>query len=231
MATRSLYDLLNGENASGDMSLAIGVTNPASVVQRRRFVADKTFFLTGGTTKDLYTWNFATNSSATVAHNHDGMFVQTGSTATNSNFTLDWENERPFDAKASVGVWCLKDYIHPDSTNWFNETGFGYTLGNTGHFYENHSGQTNYRLQTSQGESHTMHDSGVPRENRMIVIKLDNRESSCGMSLDGKLRVTATSGLQTSDRMQPTSYCNRGTTGGGSGAQMCSYRYCEAMNT
>ena len=232
MVTRSLYDLLNGENSSGNIDLSIGTANPAAVVQRKRFVADKTFFATGGTTQDEYTWRFGTNCSATKTNTTEGMLCQTTGTANNRDFSLDWEDERPFDAKASIGIWCLKDYIHYDSTNWFNETGLGYTKGNTGHFFENHSAQTHYRLQTSQAETHTMHATGVPRQgSEMILIKINNAEASCSMSLYGKLRVTATSGLQTSDRMQPTSYCNRGTNTPSGIALKTIYRYCEVMNT
>ena len=52
------------------------------------------------------------------------------------------------------------------------------------------------------------------------------------MSLYGTLRVTATSGLQTTSGMQPQVYCNRGTSGSaGSNALECSFRYYEAYNT
>ena len=38
MAQQSLYDLLNGENASGNPDLAQGVANPDAVVARQRLV-------------------------------------------------------------------------------------------------------------------------------------------------------------------------------------------------
>ena len=118
------------------------------------------------------------------------------------------------------------------SNNWFLEVGMGYQTGSTGHFFEHHTGQTNIRLQTSQSENHSHHDTGVPVENRWFTVRIENKASSCDMSFDGRLRVTATSGLQTSDRMQPTIYGNRGTSqSAGSTALSSIFRYFEAMNT
>ena len=235
MAQRSLYDLLNGENASGNPSLAEDAANPDAVVGRSRFIE---YFVGGGATGGFDrtdVWDTSdSNSSPTFTQNQEGIKISTGSTATNSNFWIDWNDKRPFDAKSSEGIWTIKPEMTAQSlsNNWFLEVGMGYQTGSTGHWFEHHTGQTYINLQTSQGEGHTNHYTGVPVDNRWFTVRIENKASSCDMSLDGRLQVTATSGLQTSDRMQPTMYGNRGTSqSAGSVALSCTFRYFEAMNT
>jgi len=235
MAQQSLYDLLNGENASGNPDLAVNVANTDAVVGRSRFIE---YFVGGGATGGFDrtdVWDTSdSNSSPTFAQNQEGIKFTTGSTATNSNFIMNWAEKRPFDAKSSECIWTFKPEMVTlaQSNNWFLEVGIGYATGNTFHGFSHHTGQTNIRLQTSQSESHSHHYTGVPVENRWFTVRIENKASSCDMSFDGKLQVTATSGLQTSDRMQPTVYGNRGTSSSaGSTALASTFRYFEAMNT
>ena len=233
MAQQSLYDLLNGENSSGNPDLGDEVANPDAVIGRSRFIE---YFVGGGNTGGFDRtsgWDTSeSNSSPTFQTGQEGIKFSTGGTATNSNFWINWNNKRPFDAKSSECIWTFKPDLAPTSTNWFLEVGMGYQTGSTSHVFSHHTGQTYIRLQTSQGETHTQHYTGVLVDNRWFTVRIENKASSCDMSFDGKLQVTATSGLQTNDRMQPTVYGNRGTSSNaGSTALMSTFRYFEAMNT
>ena len=232
MAQQSLYDLLNGENASGNPDLGDEVANPQAVVGRSRFIE---YFVGGGNTggfdRTAHWHTGESNSSPTFQQGQEGIKFSTGSTGTNSNFIVNWDDRRPFDEKSSECIWTFKPEMptNAQANNWFLEVGIGWQQGNTWNGFD---GQTNIRLQTSQSESHSHHYTGVPVENRWFTVRIENKASSCDMSFDGKLQVTATSGLQTSDRMQPTVYGNRGTSSSaGSTALASTFRYFEAMNT
>ena len=239
MAQQSFYDLLNGENSSGNPDLAVNIANTDAVVGRSRFIE---YFVGGGNTGGFDrtdVWDTSdSNSNPTFTQGgmvsgegYYGTKFSTGSTATNSNFIMNWNDKRPFDAKSSECIWTFKPDLAPTSTNWFLEVGMGYATGNTFHGFEHSTSQTYISLQTSQSESHTLHNTGVPVENRWFTVRIENKASSCDMSFDGRLQVTATSGLQTSDRMQPTVYGNRGTNSPSGTALSTIFRYFEAMNT
>ena len=121
-----------------------------------------------------------------------------------------------------------------DTTNWFAEVGIGQGKeGGKGHRFYAHSGSSypNIQLSTYQSSS-TFVDTGEPEGYKWYSVKIENKSSSCEMSLYGTLRATATSGLQTDSGMQPQVYCNRGTSGSlGSEAMECSFRYMECYNT
>jgi hypothetical protein len=181
-------------------------------------------------------WTTSTNSNATftMADEVDGgLKVSTGATATNSNFYLSFNNKRQYSHTGSVSIFVIKPQIHRSlTTNWFAEVGIGNgNLGGKGHRFYAHSNNANIQLSTTEGSA-TLVDTGVTEESVWYAVKIENKLSSCEMSLSGTLKATATTGLQTTSGMQPQTYANRGTSGSaGSNSLDISYRYMECYNT
>ena len=181
-------------------------------------------------------WN-KTETGASIEMNDEadgGLKLYTTSTGTNSNFTMDFDNKRPFSHTGSVCVFTLNaDVQQASTTNWFLQVGLGHTVGNTGHWLSAKSAQSYLRLQTSQSESATYSaDTTVLNSPDWVTAKIENKSSSCDLLLNGTVAVTNSSGLQTSTGMQPNVYGNRGTSGSaGSNPLVCKLRYFEAYNT
>jgi hypothetical protein len=163
-----------------------------------------------------------------------GLKLYTTSTGTNSNFTMNFDNKRQYAHDGSVCIFTLNaDVQQASTTNWFLQVGLGHTVGNTGHWLSAKSAQSYLRLQTSQSESATYSaDTTVSNSPDWVTAKIENKSSSCDLSLNGTVAVTNSSGLQTSTGMQPVVYGNRGTSGSaGSNPLVCKLRYFEAYNT
>ena len=232
MTQQSLYDLLNGENASGNPDLGDEVANPQAVVGRSRFIE---YFVGGGNTggfdRTAHWHTGESNSSPTFQQGQEGIKFSTGSTGTNSNFIVNWDDRRPFDEKSSECIWTFKPEMptNAQANSWFLEVGVGWQQGNTWNGFEHNTGQTYIRLTTS-GSNYVY--TGVQLANRWFTTRIESKASSCDMSFDGRLQATATSGLQTATGMQPVVYGNRASnSNAGSVALSCTFRYFEAMNT
>lgn len=202
--------------------------NPLTTVNKQHFVE----WFSGSALDSIWT-TAASSGTFTMDDNVDGgMIAQTTSTATNTNIQINWNNKRPFDETASVCIFTILPEIHEDtSTNWFIKAGMGYTLGNTGHWLDVDSSATYFRLGTSQSESHSYVNSSIVLGNTLLGVKIENKASSCEMTLTGVLEATATTGLQTSTGMQPLFYGNRGTNTPAGSPLTYNLRYFEAYNT
>jgi hypothetical protein len=178
-----------------------------------------------------------TTGGASIEMNDEadgGLKLYTTSTGTNSNFTMNFDNKRQYAHDGSVCIFTLNaDVQQASTTNWFLQVGLGHTVGNTGHWLSAKSAQSYLRLQTSQSESATYSaDTTVSNSPAWVTAKIENKSSSCDLSLNGTVAVTNSSGLQTSTGMQPVVYGNRGTSGSaGSNPLVCKLRYLEAYNT
>lgn len=178
-----------------------------------------------------------TTGGASIEMNDEadgGLKLYTTSTGTNSNFTMNFDNKRQYSHTGSVGIFTVNaDVQQASTTNWFLQVGLGHTVGNTGHWLSAKSAQSYLRLQTSQSESATYSaDTTVSNSPSWVTAKIENKSSSCDLSLNGTVAVTNSSGLQTSTGMQPNVYGNRGTSGSaGSNPLVCKLRYFEAYNT
>jgi len=181
-------------------------------------------------------WN-TTTGGASIEMNDEadgGLKLYTTSTGTNSNFTMNFDNKRQYAHDGSVCIFTVNaDVQQASTTNWFLQVGLGHTVGNTGHWLSAKSAQSYLRLQTSQSEIATYSaDTTVSNSPDWVTAKIENKSSSCDLSLNGTVAVTNSSGLQTSTGMQPVVYGNRGTSGSaGSNPLVCKLRYFEAYNT
>ena len=68
MAQRSLYDLINGEFASGNPNLAVNVANPDAVIARQRFVYDGS-----GKSVPSSVWTLSSGGTGTVTMDFNGL--------------------------------------------------------------------------------------------------------------------------------------------------------------
>ena len=178
-----------------------------------------------------------TTGGASIEMNDEadsGLKLYTTSTGTNSNFTMNFDNKRQYAHDGSVCIFTVNaDVQQASTTNWFLQVGLGHTVGNTGHWLSAKSAQSYLRLQTSQSESSTYSaDTTVSNSPAWVTAKIENKSSSCDLSLNGTVAVTNSLNLQTSTGMQPVVYGNRGTSGSaGSNPLVCKLRYFEAYNT
>ena len=207
------------------------ITTPLSTVKKQHFVE---WFSGKGLNTDV--WDTSdSNGSPTFTMGLGGCTFATTGTATNSNFIASWNDKDPFDVTGSVAIFRIKPEIQSGTSGnvWFSQIGLGYRVGNTGHVFAINNSQTYISLQTSQSETHTRTNTTMLKEDgaRWFNIKIENMASSCNMSFDGRLQVTATSGLQTTDRMQPTVYHNRGYNNPAGVPTKCTFNYFEAYNT
>lgn len=187
-----------------------------------------------GVTSTVGRWTTTTGGASIEMNDDGGLKLYTTSTGTNSNFTMNFDNKRQYAHDGSVCIFTLNaDVQQASTTNWFLQVGLGHTVGNTGHWLSAKSAQSYLRLQTSQSESATYSaDTTVSNSPAWVTAKIENKSSSCDLSLNGTVAVTNSSGLQTSTGMQPVVYGNRGTSGSaGSNPLVCKLRYFEAYNT
>ena len=197
-------------------------------------VAVSNLELYNGVSNTAGRWTTTTGGASIEMNDDGGLKLYTTSTGTNSNFTMNFDNKRQYAHDGSVCIFTLNaDVQQASTTNWFLQVGLGHTVGNTGHWLSAKSAQSYLRLQTSQSESATYSaDTTVSNSPAWVTAKIENKSSSCDLSLNGTVAVTNSSGLQTSTGMQPVVYGNRGTSGSaGSNPLVCKLRYFEAYNT
>jgi len=242
MAQRSLYDLLNGEFASGNPSLAEDATNSDAVVAKQRFVYN--FAGKNDTSNNI--WTFDNHSGTSVAIDSNGMTLTTATSGTNAYWAFGFNDKKTFDSEGSVCIWCVKPQNEmPDEfANGFQEWGLAtsiwgsigsYVVLNTTSSGGTHGGYATDKiaLSTHSAEStYTVTDTGLSIEKRWYAWKIENKSSSCELSVDGQLRATNTATLMSAGAIQPFSYANRGGDGdAGSIPQKATVNYCEAYNT
>ena len=249
MAQRSLYDLLNGEFASGNPALVEDAANPDAVVARQRVVVN--FAGKDNTQSNL--WE-TLGSGSTFVIDDNGLTLTTASSGTNKMWVLSVGafagsgagSCNVFDSTGSVCIWCVKpqNEMPLEFANGFQEWGIvGNVYGNTGAFVVLNTtasggthggyatGEIGLSTHASEG-SYTITSTGLPIEKRWYAWKIENNTASSSLSVDGGLRATNTTTLMTAGGMQPASYANRGGTGDASGVpQKATVNYCEAYNT
>jgi hypothetical protein len=203
--------------------------NPLTTVNKQHFVE----WFSGKQLPSYWNIILGSGSTANIADTVDGgAFLTTGSTATNSNFQLNFNNKRQYNESGSVCIFIIKPELEEDvSTNWFGQCGLGNVIGNTGHWVNFATSNGNIRLGTSQSEGHSFVDTGDAFTNAWYKVKIENLSASCEMQLSGVLKATATTGLQSSTGMQPVLYFNRGTNTPAGNPCTCNLRYFEAYNT
>ncbi len=203
--------------------------NPFTTINKQHFVE----WFSGKQLPDY--WTTSTFGGSIIMNDalDGGVKLYTTGTATNSNFLMHFNNKRQYSETGSVCIFTISGDIQQGvATNWFLNVGLARITGNTGHWLNIASGETYFRLGTSQSETHSYVTTDVSNTSAWTAVKIENKSSSAELTLNGILKATATSGLQTSSGMQPSVYGNRGTSGSaGSNPLVCLLRYMECYNT
>ena len=192
MAQRSLYDLINGEFASGNPDLGDEVANPDAVVARQRFVH---YFTGNSLNTSVWTED---NNTGTWAMSNDGI-KGTITSGTNTNAMIHHGDKMAFDATSSIFIASVKAVNIDHSSHWFRCGFGGTTYTSNSSLFSSHSQNTNFEFYQNSGVSI---NTGYPRDENFHTVKLENTSSSAILSIDGSLRVTDTANLSTG-KQQP----------------------------
>ena len=195
MAQRSLYDLINGEFASGNPDLAEDAANPDAVIARQRFVYD--FMTHGYNSFMLHRHNIAGTGSASITEN--GLELFTGSSSSN-NVQIDHNNIRQFDQYGSRTIGCIRR-VTPE--NCFMDGGFKNGYGDDNNHLaflhiEEYSSIDGIFFQTNAAKS----DTGISTDLHWHTYDIELTPASGILTLDGHISVTRTSDLP-SAALQP----------------------------
>ena len=214
MAQRSLYDLINGEFASGNPALAQDAANPDAVVAKQRFVFD----FAGKNNAQSNVWTSGGTGTTTIAA--DGLKIYSSS----GTRYISFNNIRPFSKVGCSMIWNSAR-IGAGGSRY---DGLVNTIGtynrNTAHCFI-HNGGMNFTTadNTSAFWTDTNDDgaSGI-HVDMFTTYKIEQLAGSALLYINGKLAATRTSQLSTLD-YQP--FSNRFT---GTGSTYM--RYVEAWN-
>ena len=237
MAQRSLYDLLNGEFASGNPALAEDAANPDAVVARQRFV----YNFAGKNNIQSNAWDITESNSGDATITNDGLRLATGTT--NASYCqIDFDDKRPFDRDGCSVIWSFKGGIPSNATantGWI-QLGIGNANGNSGAIFfvtaGVHSGSTahQFALRTMRSESFSTVDTSMANDNLWHTTKVHNASDGDAIGgaatlwIDGILRATCSTNLQSEADMQPIGYLGYGNDGVNKTVDI---NYCEAYNT
>ena len=220
MAQRSLYDLLNGENASGNPSLAEDAANPDAVTAGQRFVDN---FTGKSLDTDIWTLHNVAGSGGTAAIDSDGLKLTAGTSSSN-NIQIDFNNKRPFSQTGSRVIGNIQKIT---AENIFIDGGFKNDYGDNNNnlaflHIEEYSSSDGIFFQTNGAWTNT----GKLLDNNWHTFDIEMRSSSGILILDGTISVTRTSDLPAATLQPAFKLLNR--LGGTKEGRV---RYCEAYNT
>jgi len=226
MAQRSLYDLLNGEFASGNPNLAQGVLNPDAVVARQRFVENFT-----GKSLDTERWTTSHNvgTGSNPMSSSGGVLVTSASGGTGNKWQIDFG--------AGVGMYdpagCTMIAVYQKVVN---DTASSADVFLTSDATASDPAQhilifdegSGVKLQLQNSGSNLTDTGLLLSSNSRRAAKIDCTGSAVNLSINGILRCVSTSNI-------PTSGCNpmfrvRGR-GVNSNAHQMRVTYCEVYNT
>ena len=222
MAQRSLYDLINGENASGNPDLAEDVANPDAVIARQRMVYD---FAGRGQCNGNFWW---VAGDATRAYANDGLALTGTGSSGSDHGDVSFNNECHFDHKGSSMLWVSNITATATAQRSTYQGLFGdYTTAHQG--YNSAYGfihSTGMALGTgnasSSGFTNTYDDSGGGVCNYISTAhKISQNDGYTDMFSNNVLTASRTE-TQSTRAMQPC-FVVWGTT-------ILNIRYCEAWN-
>jgi len=214
------------------------ITNPLTTVAKQHFVD----WFSGNTLDPLWT-NTNTNSGSTAMVNaiDGGIKLQTGTT--NASYVqMDFGNKRQFNRVGCNIVWVFKAGVPSNATanTGWNQLGIGSANGNSGSIFfvtaGVHSGSTahQFALRTMRSESFSTVDTTMANDDKWHTTKVNNASDgtatggSATLWIDGILRATCSTNLQSSALMQPIAYLGYGNDGVN---KTLDINYCEAWNT
>ena len=226
MAQRSLYDLINGEFASGNPSLGEDVANPDAVVARQRFVYHFT-----GKSLDTNIWTGRTIDGGTGSYTmgNNGLEFKTSSSSGESQYGVDFNNYRQYDITSCVMVGSLScPNAHATNSRVYGGVGNDVTVWDQpDHMAFKQDGGAYFGFDVQNSPAYTFASSGVPKTTIPVTFKIEGGVSTQKLSINGMLAVTTTVSL-TSTKVCPyfKNYKPSGTTDLVKGV----IKYCEVYN-
>jgi hypothetical protein len=230
MAQRSLYDLINGENASGNPDLAEDAANSQAVIAKQRFVYNGT-----GRTVDTNIWTSRSiylTAGSTVMGN-DGLEIRSHTGTGISKWQIDLNNKRQFDViSCAMIASVIRSEAEPNGSSLYAGIGNDSTANDQSDHMAcivYNATSTPIKLQVQNAPSYATTSSSTMSHARPFTFKLESAGSSAQkMSLDGTLAVT-TSVTMVSTKVCPFfKHYKRDSYDYSSHSVL---RYCEAYST
>ncbi len=158
------------------------VFNPETTIAKQRFVD----FCTGALFQNRY-WVLTditgTGSVSMVDAVDEGMTVTSGANS-GDNSELDFNNIKPFDDSACVGIFVAR---RVDNANGRYDIGFQDGTDNA--YCRNNNIGSFYAMICSDGVCTTNTDSDLATDEAFHVIRIDMKASSATMTIDGALKL------------------------------------------
>ena len=212
------------------------ITNPLTTVAGQRFID----YFSGKTLNPIWN-NTNTNSGSTAIDDNidGGIKLQTGTT--NASYVmLDFGSsastgKRQFNRAGCSIVWAFKGNIPANANAGWIQLGVGYDNGNNGAMFFVQGSTHKFQLRTARTEQFTMVDSGMVNDRDWHTTKVHSASDggatggAATLWIDGILRATCSTNLQSSALMQPQvyiSYANDQYIN-----KTVNINYCEAWNT
>ena len=214
MAQRSLYDLINGEFASGNPNLAQGAANPDAVIARQRFVYNGV-----GRHYDVdHPWVLGGTGTGTLDFNGFKLYSSSG------NKHMDFGNKRPFSKTGCVMIFSTSQVGEGGSyygglyrtTNTYNRDTIHTFVHASGHNITTGNSSSSGSTDTSDNQASSKY------WRQFTTFKCHQLDGSSQLYVNGRLDVTRTSTQPQLD-MQPFFYK------ASSAGSLC-VRYVEAYN-
>jgi len=222
MAQRSLYDLINGEFASGNPNLAVNVANPDAVIARQRFVYDGS-----GKSVPSSVWTLSSGGTGTVTMDFNGLKL----TSSAGDKRIGCGEKAQFSKTGCVNIWSSGQVGEGGSyyggfVHFVGHYGDGSSsmARNTAHSFINANGHNITTAHNSGAGSTDGADNHVAGDyvRQFTTFKIHQGDGWADLYVNGRLDITRTD-TQTTEHMQPFFY--RASAAG----SLC-VRYCEAYN-
>ena len=205
--------------------------NAPTQVMKQHFVE---YF--SGDALDTYRWNeFGAIGSRTYAMSDsvNGGFTITHSATNNDWGGINFDDIRPYSHTGSVIIGVVKKTYGGNTGGGGH---FGLSASGQGDTTQNNtceccfdSGQSSFfNLLTDGTGTAVSTNSDVTLNENWNCVKVEQKNGSAELTLNGILKVTYSGSEQSTTNMQPSYYGIKRTTNSG---RYLSIRYCEAMNT
>ena len=208
------------------------ITNPLTTVGKQRFID---YF--GGKVIDSEHWDITNEVAGNSAMDNsiDGGFKLQSGTTNSSYVQMDFDTKRPFNRAGCSIVWAFKGGIPANSGAGWIQLGIGLDNGNNGAMFFVQGTTHKFQLRTARTESFSMVDSGMVNDREWHTTKVHSASDggatggAATLWIDGILRATCSTNLQSSAAMQPQVYLTYGNDPYIN--KTLNINYCEAWNT